>query len=296
MSKIFLSAMICSVLLAGCDEKKQADHETSENTAPADTVRINDHIAIANQLTGLSGVEQAQAQYLKQKIATATPDKAIDYPSLNYKYLNEKFSALKDVSSLSPALQTASKDLKVKIHALEQDYNEFNIYYDSGEYKTDQLAKGKKADAQIQQHFKEAVDSFQRFQIALNEVYSKEKKKELEKLKESGNAYAYHRAAALDASERLVSVFQTEQDITNPAKYKEADAIADQLQQELNQLNTEYNKNKEKDPKIATDTVLMSLSSCLKYYREFKQSKNQYDFKFMIDAYNSAVQYSNFRS
>lgn len=295
VEKILLSIVISTLLLSGCSKHKDADQNalTSETSVSSNSTNFNEYIEISNQLSGLSGVEHAKELYLKQNIANITSDREIDYPSLNYKYLNEKFAQLKDVSNLSTELNVAGEDLKEKIKVLEKDYNEFNLYYSSGEYKTDKLAKGKAADAAIKQHFEQAVSSFSKYQEVLKVVYEKKKKDQLEQLKASGDQYIYHRAAALYAAERLVNVFGSNEDLQNKEKNKEADALAIELQGELTALNTEYNQRKEKDPSISTDTVLLNLTSCLKYYREFKESRNQSDFKFMVDGYNSAVSSAN---
>ncbi|MCU4414741.1 YiiG family protein [Acinetobacter sp. WU_MDCI_Axc73] len=295
-NSLILSATISSILLVGCGNRNNQENNQVNDSAEVSSspsTSLNEYVEISNQLMGTYGLEQARNSYFKQNISNAKPSQALSYPSLNYKYLNEKFASLKDIGGLSPELNTAVQDLKQKIGVLESDYNEFNLYYDSGEYKTDQLVKGKAADAEIKTHFNEAMDSFEKFQSALDKVYKKQKQAELEKLKATGNTYIYHRAAALDAGERLVSVFQSDTDLNNPEKIKQADAIANELQTELNALNVEYNKNKDKDPSIGTDTVLLNLTSCLKYYRQFRESKNQSDYKFMVDGYNSAVTSAN---
>ncbi|AOA58560.1 DUF3829 domain-containing protein [Acinetobacter larvae] len=289
---LVITAFVSALSLTACGnkegQKEQAATATTEQSS-----NINAYIAISNQLIGLNGLKATQDAYHKLNITQAMPSQALSYPSMNYKYLNDQFTQAEQSTKNNPALESKAADLKQKIAQLEKDYNDFNLYYSSGEYKTDQLAKGKAADASIREHFQQASDSFDAFQQELAVIYQQQKKAELEKLKTSGDDYNYHRRAALSTAENLVSVFQSETDLNNADKIKQADQFAAELQTELSALDAEYNKKKAQDPNINADTVLSNLTACLKYYRQFKETKSQYDFKFMIDGYNSAVKSAN---
>ena len=291
MKKIIISMFLSSLLLTGCDQKSDdsAKTSTASEATESESGNINSYVEIYNQLVCIMGLQEAKTKYENQHIESISKDRGVSFPRLNYDYINEQFAAAEKTKGVSPELSSAGKDLKQKINLLQQDYNQFNIYYESGEYKTDNLAKGKAADASIKKHFEEAMISFNKYQDALNQVYKKEKADQLEKLKQSGDLYAYHTAASLNAAEELVNVFKSEDDLKNAEKQKEADAIANRLQQELSALNTESIKRKEKSPDAPTHSILGHLMSCLSYYRKFKETGDQSDYKFMVDGYNQAV-------
>lgn len=274
--------------LAGCNEQSNSKAANQEASAPADN-SLNNYIALNNTLTGISGLEAMQAWYVKQNIAKAKTSQVIDYPSAKFDYAYLQYAeALKNKRS-HPALDNAADDLMKKLDAIKKDTATYEQYYESASYKTDGLKKGKEADAQIKQHYANAVASYAVFKSELDVVYKEAKKKELEALKASGNAYQYHKAYSMQLAEELVSVFGSETDLKNPEKLKQAASVADLLQNELAAFNTELQKVKDKNPNGPIDTTLMNLNSCLKYYRSFVESKSEYDFKFMLDGYNSAV-------
>ena len=258
MKKIIISMFLSSLLLTGCDLKSDdsAKTSTASEATESESGNINSYVEIYNQLVGIMGLQEAKTKYENQHIESISKDRGVSFPRRNYDYINEQFAAAEKTKGVSPELSSAGKDLKQKINLLQQDYNQFNIYYESGEYKTDNLAKGKAADASIKKHFEEAMISFNKYQDALNQVYKKEKADQLEKLKQSGDLYAYHTAASLKAAEELVNVFKSEDDLKNAEKQKEADAIANRLQQELSALNTESIKRKEKSPDAPTHSIL----------------------------------------
>ena len=292
-TKLAVTTLASVLLLAGCGNNNKDQAETTAS-AEAQTSSLNAYVAILNQLiNGVAGLEQIQDHYLNLNIPKATEKDSLSYPKLNYDYIRDKFAEADKAPKNNPALDAAAADLKQKIEVLSKDNDDFHLYYESGEYKTDHLAKGKAADAAIRKHFQQAVDSFATFQKELTLVYKKEKQAELEQIKASGDMYLYHYKAAMNAAENLVSVFGSEQDLKNPNKYKEADQFADNLQTHLKALDAEYNKLKENDPRRSTHTILSELTSCLSYYRQFKESKEQSDFEFMVDGYNQAVQASN---
>ena len=294
-AKLAVTTLASVLLLAGCGNNNEKD-QTERTTASeeAQTSSLNAYVAILNQLiNGVAGLEQIQNHYLSLNIPKATEKDSLSYPKLNYDYIRDKFAEADKAPKNNPALDSAAADLKQKIEALSKDYDDFHLYYESGEYKTDHLAKGKAADAAIREHFQQAVASFKTFQKELTLVYKKEKQAELEQIKASGDMYLYHNKAAMSAAENLVSVFGSEQDLNNPEKFKEADQFADDLQAHLKALDAEQKKIKEKNPNANTNTILLNLTSCLSYYRKFKESKDQYDFQFMVDGYNQAVQSTN---
>ena len=286
-------AVISCLVLAGCNEQAGSGSGTAskqESTAAQADNSLNNYIAMNNDLMSLRGLEAGYRDYLRMNIPKAKPSQTLSYMAPTFQYVFSQYAEAIKGKRSQPALDQAADDLMKKLEAIKADSAEFGQYYESAAYKTDNLKKGKAADAQIRQHFEDALASYETFTKELKGVYEQAKLKELEAIKQSGNTYQYHSAYSMHLAEQLVNVFENEEDISNPEKLKQADAIADQLNKELTEFNAEYQKIKDKNPQASTDTTLLNLNSCIKYYRAFRQSKSAYDFKFMIDGYNSAVQ------
>jgi len=282
--KLFIPLFIFSLLITGCDgEGSATENKLSDENLKASN--LNNYVKIFNVLSGNGGLRQAEESYLFYDVSKSSADKDINYPKLNYKYINELFNNLKGVKSKSE-LDVAGKDLQVKIEALEKDYNDFNIYYNSREYKEDNLSKGKAADSIIKSHFRDAVSSFELFQKYLDVTYNRKKEEELDALKESGNQYAYHRAVALYLSEKLVNLYKTDDDLKNKEKNKESDNLAEKLQKELSLLNIEEKKIMSKD-KNFTGEISSYLTDFLRFYRDFRSGGSEGDFEQAVMIYNN---------
>lgn len=282
--KLVIPFFMCSLLIAGCDGRGDStENKLSDEDLKASN--LNNYVKIFNVLSGSGGLRQAEESYLFYDIKKSSVDKDIDYPKLNYKYINELFSNLKSVKSESE-LDVAGKDLRIKIYALEKDYNDFNIYYNSREYKKDNLSKGKSADSIIKSHFSDAESSFERFQKFLDVTYNRKKEEELEELKKSGNQYAYHRAVALYLSEKIVNLYKTDDDLKNTEKNKESDDLAEKLQKELSSLNIEEKKIMSKDKNFSGE-ISSYLIDFLRFYRDFRSGGSAGDFEQVVMIYNN---------
>jgi len=289
-----LAVMLFSCLaLAGCNEKNGSGTSPTAAASAQTDNSLNNYIAMNNELSGIDGLQARYDSYLALNIPKAKPSQALQYPSASFDYTFSQYAeALKEKRS-RPALDNAADELMKRLELVKKDTASYEQYYESAAYKIDGLEKGRAADAQIKKHYVEALQSYASFTKALNVVYKEAKKAELEMLKQSGNNYQYRKASSMYYAEELVSLFGGEDDLSNAAILKAADEIAGQLQTELNALNEEYQKIKEKNPDASADVTLISLNSCLKYYRNFRESKRGSDFRFMVDGYNNAVRSRN---
>lgn len=286
---VLAAAFISCLALAGCNEQAGSQTASAHDASIQADNSLNNYIAMNNDLMGISGLQAYYESYLRLNIPKAKPSQSLGYPSATFKYAFSQYAEAIKGKRSRPALDQAADDLMKKLEAVKSDTAVFGQYYESASYKTDGLKKGKEADARIRQHFEDALASYAVFTRELDVVYQQAKLKELEALKQSGDIYQYRKAYSMHLAEQLVSVFDGPQDLANAEKLQQADNIADQLGQALSEFNDEYQKIKDNNPQVSSDSTLMSLNSCIKYYRSFRESKSQYDFKFMIDGYNSAV-------
>lgn len=292
INNLILAALISSALLTGCDNSKSGNESTSSQSTPAakqDAANLNAYIAISNRLQGVGGLSQAQDEYKSMDVDHAKSDKIFnEFPKIDYDFINQQFSTVKENSQLS-SLDTSANDLKDKIAAMQKDYKDYSLYYNSAEFHSDKLQKGKAANASISQHFQDASASYKQFQSELDIAYKKQIAADLEKIKASGNLYAYHERAAMNAASDLVSTFKSQEDLSDAAKIKEAGGYADEVTKQLKALEGVKSSN----PYASSDSVPGYLTSTVKWYKTFESSKDVGYLKSMVEDYNQAVQASN---
>ncbi|MEC5341972.1 DUF3829 domain-containing protein [Brenneria populi] len=294
LTTLFSALLLCG--LAGCDgqsQKPTAVAASSQSEDQKETQAISYYVEISNQLNNISGLEFAANRYKRQNIdkGDGKGTYSLTLTPSNYNYIMEQYTKAEALNYQgSPELTQAAADLKKNLETLHNEEQQLKQYYDTAEYKTDNLAKGKSADARIKDELNQALQSYAAFQSKLNVVYHQNQDKQLEAVKKGGNMYAYHQLKSLNLAEQLASLIQSPEDVQDKDKVAKADAIAKEIQDNLASLQKLIDQNPDsKKAGVPKNTVIDYLYSELKYYREFKESKNPSDLQFMIDGYNDAV-------
>ncbi|QTF09181.1 YiiG family protein [Brenneria izadpanahii] len=293
LTTLFSALLLCG--LAGCDRqsKEPTTAASSLSEDQKETQTISYYVEIGNQLNNITGLEYAASNYIRQNIdkGDGKGSYSLTIVPVNYNYIMEQYANAEGLNYQgNPELTQAAADLKKKLEVLHNEQQQLGQYYETAEYKMDNLAKGKSADARIKDELEQALQSYADFQTKLSVVYHQNQDKQLEAMKKNGQMYAYHQLKSLNLAEELVSLIQSEADLQDKNKVAHADAIAKEIQDNLASLqkliDQDPNANK---PGVPKNSVISYLYSELKYYREFKDSKDPSDHRFMIDGYNDAV-------
>ncbi|MCG8710743.1 DUF3829 domain-containing protein [Brenneria sp. 4F2] len=293
LTTLFSVLLLCG--MAGCDRHSEepASAASSLSEDQKETQAISYYVEISNQLGNINGLEAAARSYIRQNIdkGSGKGSYSLTLDPGNYNYIMQQYANVEGLNYQgNPELTQAADDLKKNLAALHNERQQLGQYYDTAEYKTDNLAKGKGADARIKDELRQALQSYADFQSRLNVVYHQNQDKQMEAMKKGGQMYAYYQLKSLNLGEQLVSLIQSEEDLQDKDKVARADAIAKGTQDNLASLQALIDQDPDaKKPGVPKNTVINYLYSELRYYREFKESKNQSDLNFMIDGYNSAV-------
>lgn len=293
LTTLFSAFLLCG--LAGCDGpgKEPTAAASSQSEDQKETQAVGYYVEISNQLNNIGGLESAASSYVRQNIdkGDSSGIYSLKLTPINYNYIMEQYTKAEVLNYQgSPELTQAAADLKKQLEVLHNEEQQLKQYYDTAEYKTDDLAKGKSADARIKNELNQALRSYAAFQTKLDVVYHQNQGKQLDAVKKGGNMYAYHQLKSLNLAEQLVSLIESAEDVQDKDKVAKADAIAKEMQDNLASLQRLIDQNS--DPKkagVTNNSVINYLYSEINYYRQFKESKDPSDLQFMIGGYNSAV-------
>lgn len=224
--------------------------------------------------SSLFGLPETHERDLKLNIPKR---KATDNLSISAGWVDISLEQLKKARAL-PASELGA--LITQLKALE-------VYYSSKAYQEDDLAKGKAQDADVRTAFDKSTASMKRFSAVLGTEEKKRSAAMLAKLKASGDMLGYNTKLGLQQAEEVVSLFDSESDIRDPAKYQAADAIVASLDKTLAEQRERYAAAKDKEPRpdSAHESTGSSLVSFIGTYRTMKQAKTAKSFN---DAVTSA--------
>lgn len=306
-NKAMVSAVLAILLLGGCS--KAGDQSASSTTGVGETApagrsddaaraKLGAYTAGYNKLLDTFGLPATAEAYAKEEIASKKPSDSI---SVNDGWLEQANSLLKTARAMSggPAdVDQAADRLLGALGAAMTRLDGLKVYYDSKAYKDDGLKRGKQEDAAMTAEFKAALTAMEQFSTILDRERKSATTAELAALQAKGDMLGYHTRLALQQTEQLVSLFNGEADIRNPAVIARADAQLAILEKTLTAQRGELAKAKtaatsEKPVDVNYSLVADRLTSAIGDYRDLKQSREVDDYNDLIGHYNDAVEDSN---
>ncbi len=306
--KALVSAAACAILLlGGCG--KGGDQTANGTATAAETgeageageaarAKLSAYTAGYNKLLDTFGLPAMAEAYAKQDIPNQSPT---DNISVSDGWLEQGHTLLKaarampggpaDVDQAADALIGALETVMTRLDGLK-------VYYDSKAYKEDGLKRGKQEDAAMTAEFKAALAAMERFSDILDRERKGATAADLAALQASGDVLGYNTKLALQQAEQLVSMFDSDDDIRNPAIVTRADAQVALVEKTLATLRAELAKAKaaataEKPVDVNYGLVADRLTSAVGDYRDFKQSREVSDYNDLIEHYNDAVEDAN---
>lgn len=304
-----------AILLAACDKSASTDgapanassaaapsaseaQPKESSGAPDDekyNAKLNAYTEAYNKLIGSFGLPETRKSYFDKEIAQKTAKADI---FISQGWLDQALAAFKKGRALPPAgldeLDTSADQLISALEKLTAQLKELDLYYKAKAYKEDNLAKGKEQDPIVRASFDAGTSAMEKF----NEVLTREHKKRdaalLAQLKASGNLRAYSIKLGLQQAQEIINLFKDEDDVKNPEKYKQGDALVAELEKTLAEQRKLHDAMQSKDANFMNhESVTDNLTSLVGAYRQLKESKRGNDFNQMVNKYNSAVGAAN---
>ena len=317
-SKTYRSALLGSllataVLLAACGKNDtdatgagnnaatsgaaaSGDAKPSGRVDQKDILKLNAYAEAYNKLIGTFGLPETYERYLKTNIPKRAATDSLSITDGWVEVALDKFksgralpsSDLKELDQSADALIGALDKLVVQLKALD-------IYYKSKVYKDDNLARGKSEDASLRANFEASTVAMKSFNTLLAQAQKKRDTQVLAELKASGDVLGYQTKLALGQGEELISLFETEADMKNAAKYTQGDALVAELEKTLTTQRELYAaaKGKTPSPDSGHESVASNMASVIGAYRDLKQSKKTGNYNNMIKEYNRAIESAN---
>lgn len=261
------------------------------------TLKLNAYTEAYNRLIDNSfGLAAMRKRYFEQNIPQKS---ATDSITINDGVVSVSFNQFQKARALPSAsldeLDQVADQLMIPMNKLVTQLKALNIYYTSKAYKEDNLAKGKAQDAEVRANFDATTAATEKFNAVLSREQKKRNVQMLAKLKAEGNLLGYGTKLALQQGDELLSLFAGENDIKNPEKYQQADALVLELEKTLTEQRAQYAAAQTKTPHPDSwhESAASYLTAMIGSYREMKQSKKPKDFNEIVNNYNKAVENAN---
>ncbi|RZJ16047.1 MAG: DUF3829 domain-containing protein [Haliea sp.] len=261
----------------------------STEAGEASVAKLNGYTEAYNKIIGTFGLPETRDRYYKADIPAK---RATDSVSISDGWVEIALDQFKKARALPAGglgqLDQAADPLIAALDKLVVELKDLDVYYTSKAYKDDNLAKGKAKDPEVRAHFTASLAALESFNGALSAEQKKRDTAMLASLKKSGDLLGYSTKLGLQQGEELISLFRSEADIADPAKYAAGDTIVASLESTLADQRKEYAARKDKEPRPDSDheSAGSRLVSLVGAYRDLKQSKKASD-------YNSAVESAN---
>ena len=290
-------ALVCAMTmgLAACgqgDAKNGADRRPQSVRAAAGTEttqeKLSHYTEAFNKLIDEHwGVPENFDKYQKLNIPNANPTSSIYFPE-NITTLETAIAKLKEGKALSGGAQSQRADAAVdklipQLEALLAQWKTLDPYYESRAYREDNLAQGKAAHAALMSAYEGAAAGIGELDAALTEYQRASNAAKMAALIKSGHAAE---ASLIDAMQKA-DHFTTAVIEDNTA---EADRLLPEFVAAAAKLRTaEAGLAADNANKSEFGSIAGRLDSMIGSWRDYKQSKSDYERESIVDDYNRAI-------
>ncbi len=290
-------ALVCAMTmgLAACgqgDAKNGADGRPQSVRAAAGTEttqeKLSHYTEAFNKLIDEHwGVPENFDKYQKLNIPNANPTSSIYFPE-NITTLETAIAKLKEGKALSGGAQSQRADAAVdklipQLEALLAQWKTLDPYYESRAYREDNLAQGKAAHAALMSAYEGAAAGIGELDAALTEYQRASNAAKMAALIKSGHAAE---ASLIDAMQKA-DHFTTAVIEDNTA---EADRLLPEFVAAAAKLRTaEAGLAADNANKSEFGSIAGRLDSMIGSWRDYKQSKSDYERESIVDDYNRAI-------
>lgn len=267
---------------------------------PISSEKLNDYIKGFNVLVGTFGLAEQYQQYTGQQIARKSVNDSV---FVSAGWIDQALDNLHKARAIPdgglPELDQAGDRIIPVLDRLVGRLKALNEYYESRGQLEDKFARGKREDPLVLADFKEALADMAQLNVALDAATDRRESAELEALKASGDIIGYDGGLALQKSKALVGLFNSAQDIRDPAKVARGDALVDLIQAALSDERKQLAEAKASGDirhsmrNTFYGTAADRLTGLIGAYRDFKRGGNASQHQAMVSAYNDAVEQMN---
>ncbi|WP_428154531.1 DUF3829 domain-containing protein [Brevundimonas sp.] len=237
------------------------------------------------------GVPENFDSYQKLDIPNASTTSSISFPE-NITTLETAIEKLKEGKALAGGNQSRRTDAAVdkllpQLEALLAQWKTLDPYYESRAYREDGLAKGKAAHAALMTAYQGAIAGIGELDAALSEYQRASNAAKIEALTKSGHPAE---ASLIDAMQKA-DHFTTAVIEDNPA---EADRLLPEFVAAAAKLRTaEAGLPADDENKSEFGSIAGYVDSMIGSWRDYKQSKSDYERESIVDDYNRAIDRMN---
>ena len=286
--------------LAGCGRSASGSAEPAD---AAYTAKLNAYTQAHNTLLGDAGMQLAEDNYLGPGPRALVSDKLgfdLEPVAQSLAQARDQLKAARALpgSSMGDA-DRAADTLIAAINKATAKLSEVNAYYSSQGYKQDGLARGKREDGPIVAVLSEADVAMQRFNSLIEADLQHQTLADIARLKAKGDLLDYDVKLGINQARSAIELFKRPENVTDAARFRQADALVASLQRTLADLRTRIEaakrdrKPSEGEVSPYYDGAANSLLSLTGYFHNFEQRRDKASYDTMLTAFNTAVNDSN---
>ncbi len=250
--------------------------------------KLDTYVEAHNVFVGSFGFEEKAQDYRNSDIARASTNGMFSVDAGWIDQGVKKLQAARAMTGGSPDLDAAADALVGSMGKAQAHLASLETYYESKKYLDDKLARGKAENAQMLAELDAAESDFKKFGGLLDTAIDARDTALLDRMKASGDLLRYNTKLALIHAKKLINLFNTPDDVRNPAVFAKGDAEVAIIEQAIADAHNAATKAGKSDP-----TGLSELTSMVGRYRELKQDHDPSDLRSMLSSYNMAVETSN---
>ena len=290
-------ALVCAMTmgLAACGQGdgKKTDGRPQSITAAAGNEATQQKLGLYteafNKLIDKNwGVPENFDKYQKLDIPSADATGSIYFPE-NITTLEQAIEKLKEGKALSGGAQSQRADAAVdklipQLEALLAQWKTLDPYFESRAYREDGLAKAKAAHPAVMTAYQGAVAGIGELDAALSEYQRARNAAQITALNKAGHAAEANLVDAMQKADHFTTAVMED-------KAEEADRL-------LPGLVAATAKVREAEAAMASDaknksefsSIADRLDSMVGSWRDYKQSKSDYERESIVDDYNRAIE------
>ena len=237
------------------------------------------------------GVPENFDKYQKLNIPNANPTSSISFPE-NITTLETAIEKLKEGKALASGNQSQRTDAAVEkllpqLEALLVQWKALDPYYESRAYREDGLAQGKAAHAALMTTYQGAVAGISELDAALTEYQRASNAAKMAALTKAGHTAEANLIDAMQKADHFTSAVIGD----NAA---EADRLLPEFVVAAAKLRTaEAGLAADAENKSEFSSIAGNIDSMIGSWRDYKQSKSDYERESIVDDYNRAISRMN---
>lgn len=265
--------------------------------------KVNKYISVANSLRSFNqrGITEASERWRQEAIEKARKGDFTKIRTNSHLFENnvDDLQAVLAMPAATPAADAAAKQLLEAVQKYLPNWKALEAYNKSRKFEDDAGAEGKRMLTEYLTGIDAIESALATFNAEVDGLSKQMQEKNAAKFAAEGKMLELHTLNALGAGEKILGVFESEDDFKNPAKIEQANGYLAEMEKAIEGIRAEHAKRKAADQAVTDrsqrtlpmsdqyNSIASNLERMAGTYREAR--KNPQRFNDAVRNYNGAV-------